>query len=339
MEAGQKFFVYRNIHKGKDQHTYSLRSKLDNRVKGHLQNFFLENAKLKVSEKGRDRVRSEGVKNVHAGVEGVFADKKHQGEWVKLKYNPKIDDGFTRADNGKMITQTNIVKFEPSGIYMLKSAFYKSFLKHAKALRKEVSTVAVMKDGKMLMGKRRDNGKWTAPGGHLERGEDPLDGAVRELFEESGIKVDPKDLKFIKTITNKDNGYTVHGYRYDVDDKISTSMKNDPDNEVYRWHFKDTTTIPDKELHVPRTSGNVLLPEMEKSAKEILKGGKGDNKPDSSFDQKQLSMGIDVEMEHTPSQLLAKEIAKDHLTEIPDYYTRLKKMEKGALEKGFLGAP
>lgn len=56
--------------------------------------------------------------------------------------------------------------------------------------------------------------------------------------------------------------------------------------------------------------------------------GKHNNTPDSKFDQKQLAMGIKIEMEHTKDKELAKSIAKDHLTEIPDYYSRLKKMEK-----------
>lgn len=51
--------------------------------------------------------------------------------------------------------------------------------------------------------------------------------------------------------------------------------------------------------------------------------------PDSEFDKQQLEMGIKVELEHTDCKELAKEIAKDHLKEMPDYYTRLKKMEKG----------
>ncbi len=43
----------------------------------------------------------------------------------------------------------------------------------------------------------------------------------------------------------------------------------------------------------------------------------------------QLKLGINVETEHTKSKKKAKEIALDHLQEIPDYYSRLKKMEKG----------
>jgi hypothetical protein len=49
--------------------------------------------------------------------------------------------------------------------------------------------------------------------------------------------------------------------------------------------------------------------------------------------EKELEMGIEVEMEHTDDSAIAKEIALDHLSEFPDYYTRLKKMEKQAKEE------
>jgi len=47
-------------------------------------------------------------------------------------------------------------------------------------------------------------------------------------------------------------------------------------------------------------------------------------------DPEQLTMGIKVEMEHTSEPLISQKIALDHLAEIPDYYTRLAKMEKEA---------
>jgi len=56
--------------------------------------------------------------------------------------------------------------------------------------------------------------------------------------------------------------------------------------------------------------------------------------PDSDFDADELKMGIDVEKEHNDNPNVAKAIAKAHLAEIPDYYTRLKKMEQeGKREK------
>jgi len=58
--------------------------------------------------------------------------------------------------------------------------------------------------------------------------------------------------------------------------------------------------------------------------------GKHSDTPIDKFDPKEIEMGIKVEMEHTKDKDEAIEIAKDHLSEIPDYYTRLKKMEAGA---------
>ncbi len=51
---------------------------------------------------------------------------------------------------------------------------------------------------------------------------------------------------------------------------------------------------------------------------------------DVSFIQKQLDMEEPIEHEHTQDHELAMYIALQHLDEIPDYYTRLKKMEADA---------
>lgn len=67
----------------------------------------------------------------------------------------------------------------------------------------------------------------------------------------------------------------------------------------------------------------ILIKEVEK-----LKGGIGDKRPDSDFDEEQLQNGIKIEMEHTKNHKIAKEIAKDHLSEDPNYYKKLKKIEK-----------
>jgi hypothetical protein len=42
----------------------------------------------------------------------------------------------------------------------------------------------------------------------------------------------------------------------------------------------------------------------------------------------QLDKGIKVEQEHTGDVAMAREIALDHLDELPDYYDRLDKAEK-----------
>lgn len=71
-----------------------------------------------------------------------------------------------------------------------------------------------------------------------------------------------------------------------------------------------------------------------------IKGGKADSLSIEDIAKKhnvtidsikaQIEMGKKIEMEHVNDSDLAKEIAMDHLEEIPDYYTRLNKMEKEA---------
>lgn len=74
-----------------------------------------------------------------------------------------------------------------------------------------------------------------------------------------------------------------------------------------------------------------------KKAKPLDKIAK---KHDVSIDslKKELEKGIKVEMEHTTDRGEAETIALHHLEELPDYYTRLIKMEKGAEIKEDLNA-
>ena len=50
-----------------------------------------------------------------------------------------------------------------------------------------VSAVVVHEDGRLLLGRRADNGLWAVVSGILEPGEQPALAAVREVLEETGI--------------------------------------------------------------------------------------------------------------------------------------------------------
>jgi hypothetical protein len=52
------------------------------------------------------------------------------------------------------------------------------------------------------------------------------------------------------------------------------------------------------------------------------------NIPDYKFNKSQLLIGIKVEKEHTNNNSVAKQIAKAHLSEMDDYYTKLARMER-----------
>ena len=59
-----------------------------------------------------------------------------------------------------------------------------------------------------------------------------------------------------------------------------------------------------------------------------LKGGKADHLRPQDFPKKTLLAGMRHELEHTKSHRLAMEIAMDHLAEDPEYYEKLKKIER-----------
>jgi hypothetical protein len=82
--------------------------------------------------------------------------------------------------------------------------------------------------------------------------------------------------------------------------------------------------IPEENPHINDVENNPV-----DFGLEFMKAGysKGE---DINPDPEQLQMGIEVEMEHTTSEEIARKIAMDHLVEIPDYYTRLKAMEDEA---------
>lgn len=70
--------------------------------------------------------------------------------------------------------------------------------------------------------------------------------------------------------------------------------------------------------------------------KDRLKGGRADGKPITNYNLKELLEGIRFEREHTDDNLLALEMAMDHLETIPDYYFRLHRMENEVMSEKLL---
>ena len=117
LKVARSLFVYRNVHKGKSEHTYSLKDRSTGRVSGHTQSLILKDPVFKVSDKGRDRVRSEGVKNVHAGIVGTELTKIPKGlQWIRITYDPKRDAGFVRRDTKEPVRSAEYARLTPSGV-------------------------------------------------------------------------------------------------------------------------------------------------------------------------------------------------------------------------------
>ncbi|MEU0236940.1 NUDIX domain-containing protein [Nocardiopsis sp. NPDC006198] len=57
-----------------------------------------------------------------------------------------------------------------------------------------VTGVVIGENGDILLHRRADDGRWAAPGGILEPGEQPARAVVREVWEETGLEVEVERL-------------------------------------------------------------------------------------------------------------------------------------------------
>lgn len=128
---------------------------------------------------------------------------------------------------------------------------------------KQVASIAVIGSRDAILFIRRvDNGKWTLPGGHLNDNELPLDGALRELYEETGIRAPRDEMEAIGSGV-VDGKYKVWSYQYKKA-HVKPNLDNDPDGEADDWCWFDEDSDSDyasgipKNVHVPNDK-NVTL--------------------------------------------------------------------------------
>ncbi len=131
-----------------------------------------------------------------------------------------------------------------------------------KEKREQISSIAVMHDGKLLFGKRRDSGKWTLPGGHAEKDEVPSQTAVRELEEETGIEAKEKELEYLgndNVVNEKGKKLRINCFLLET--KEATTTKEDPDEENEgRWLYRDIKNgLPEDVANNLHAKKNVTL--------------------------------------------------------------------------------
>lgn len=57
--------------------------------------------------------------------------------------------------------------------------------------------------GQVLIVKANYKPYWTFPGGIIDPGETPKQGAIRETFEEVGVKIAPENVQFVAVVDRK----------------------------------------------------------------------------------------------------------------------------------------
>jgi 8-oxo-dGTP pyrophosphatase MutT (NUDIX family) len=133
------------------------------------------------------------------------------------------------------------------GFYLAWPALY-IYLKQSTRTR-----IVVLYQGQVLVLKNwlSDN-RWSIPGGGLHKDEDPKLGAIRELFEETGIQAAAVDLEAIG-----EGRYRLHGLSYAF---RSYMLRLDSEPVLRRQHIEVSriTWLRPSELHLDHTSPDVL---------------------------------------------------------------------------------
>ena len=128
-------------------------------------------------------------------------------------------------------------------------------LSHIPFIQTGASVIVRDEFGRILLQQRSDNGLWGLPGGCQDLGERLETTAIRELFEETGIKASEKDLTLINTLSGESrkrsypNGDVVYNnsslYLIDVNSEDITIRM---DSESIKLEFFDVNNLP-KDMH------------------------------------------------------------------------------------------
>ena len=115
--------VYKNLHKG----CWSVRQA--GKVVAHLDYICLENCNFHVGKSGRDRVRKDGVKNVHAYVTGFVPNSgeatfmredflEDRGwRWQEVTYCPYQHDSFISLETGEPVHVSPMVDLDSCELF------------------------------------------------------------------------------------------------------------------------------------------------------------------------------------------------------------------------------
>ena len=109
--------------------------------------------------------------------------------------------------------------------------------------------------GQVLLGKRKSKhgtNTWAPPGGHLEFGETPEQCGVRELFEETGIKIPESEItviSFTNDIFTEKHYITIHCR---ADNITVEPVLKEPD-KCEKWQWFELDNLPEP-LFLPATN-------------------------------------------------------------------------------------
>ena len=115
---GQQVRVYRNLTKK----GYSVMDAKTRRVVCVAPSVTLSTVEFKVSDKGRERARTQGVRNVHAYAVGTFIEiGREKPHWANrvITYNPFKNESFIDPITKSTVKHARLVHLQDGKCYVL----------------------------------------------------------------------------------------------------------------------------------------------------------------------------------------------------------------------------
>ena len=118
-----------------------------------------------------------------------------------------------------------------------------------------VNVYTMTKDGKLLTTERSRNKtyplKWEVTGGSILKGETAAEGAIRELYEETGIKISTDDLIPLYSYVDKPKHAIYHSYLNLIEKEVHVTLQEGETMDYMYVPYKEFDELVNSDRFVP----------------------------------------------------------------------------------------
>ena len=176
--------------------------------------------------------------------------------------------------------------------------------------------------GAILWGYSEDFKCWGLPGGYMELGESVVAGVQREVFEETGLQVEPTRLIGIVSFDSiYPNGDEVGGLSFTLECRIVTGILKPDYGEVRELRFWDRGTLPEKVLpecaRVAKEYFNKNVPSFESPTGGVAPGADGQDVRALVGTSRMLTVGVGGIVRNAAGHILLTKRADSGLWGLP----------------------
>ena len=119
------------------------------------------------------------------------------------------------------------------------SYFPRSFQQYRPRSHKVFGVICETYDKKYLLVRGKRSGKWSFPKGHMEGKESALECALRELFEETGVRLNDRTYSGTIKLSRNSEGKNSEYFIFRIEQKIQASVNDSNEIVEVGWFSVD----------------------------------------------------------------------------------------------------